>query len=143
MRNVVGAVFVLIAIALVWAAVSLRARRIAARRAAGIPDGAEPQSRLFVFGEIVRPIIFFFLAWVGVKTVLAYYWLDGSRFLSLFDLVGFLAALAAYAYWLFVKTKHLPVDFYALAPAPVEAVPEPVAAEPPTALPPERERAAA
>ncbi|MCX7891320.1 MAG: hypothetical protein N2544_02975 [Burkholderiales bacterium] len=144
MRNLVGAMFVLVGAALAWAAVTLRARRIAARRAAGIPDGAEPQSRLFVFGEIVRPILLFFLAWVGVKTVLAYHWLDGGRYLSLFDLGGFLAALAAYGYWLHVKTKHPPVDFY--APVQPEAA-GPAAEAPVAALPargaPERERAAA
>lgn len=102
----------LFAVWITFAAYRLRMRRIAERRAAGIVDNAQPQSKLFVFGEIMRPIILFALVFIGAKVALAYFWLDAQRYFSLFDLGGFLAALTAYGAWVVVSTRYLPVSFY-------------------------------
>jgi hypothetical protein len=113
MRNLPGLAFAVIAIWFSCVAVTQRASRLAARRAAGIPDDAEPTSRMYVFGAIMRPIILFFLAFLGIKATFAYFWLDAARFLSLLDLGAFLAALMAYGFWVIVKTKYPPLALFA------------------------------
>jgi hypothetical protein len=60
----------------------------------------------------MRPVLLFMLAYLGVKAALVYHWLDGARYLSLFDLGAFLAALAAYGCWIAVKTRYAPVAFF-------------------------------
>jgi hypothetical protein len=112
-------IFTLVGAGYVYVAVTTRARRLAERRAAGIPDDAEPTSGMFVFGEIMRPIILAALAYLALKTTLAYFWLDAQRYLSFFDLAAFNGALAAYGYWLVVKTKCLPLALFQ-APAGAE-----------------------
>jgi hypothetical protein len=100
MRYLLGAGFLVAAAWLVYA--GLGHRRL--KRASAGPAPAE-ENRLQMMGEIVRPMILFALAYVGLKTSLAYLWLDGSRVLSLLDLGGFLVMLAAYGFWLTMKTK--------------------------------------
>jgi hypothetical protein len=84
-------------------------RRVLAMRAAlesAAPTAASDPRSLSVFGEIMRPIILFALAYLGVKTSLAFYWLDAGRYLSVFDLAGFLFLLFAYGTWITLKTKY-------------------------------------
>lgn len=135
MRHVFGVIFTLVGAWYVYVAVTTRVRRLAERRAAGIPDDAEPASSMFVFGEIVRPIILLALAYLALKTTLAYFWLDAQRYLSLFDLVAFNGALAAYGYWLVVKTKCPPLALFRAAAStePAEPAPPAVAANDPDA----------
>jgi hypothetical protein len=54
-----------------------------------------------------RPFVFIFLVYVGIKTTLAYFLFDASRYFSIFDLAGFLFLLAAYATWVILRMKHL------------------------------------
>jgi hypothetical protein len=65
----------------------------------------DPQS-LSAFGEIMRPIVWFALAVIGIKSTIAYFWIGGSRILSPFDLAGVLAMLAAYGYFIHVQTRY-------------------------------------
>jgi hypothetical protein len=112
MRNLFGVAFTVVAVWFVYASVTLRVRRLVERRAAGIHDDEEPASRMFVFGEIMRPIILFFVTVLAIKAVFAYYWLDAARYFSLFDLAGFVGALAGYGYWVVVKTKVAPLALF-------------------------------
>ena len=102
-----GAVLFAIGAWLIHAGLAHRRRVLALRAAAADADetGADPLS-LGVFGEIVRPIILFALAYLGVKATLAFWWLDAGRYLSLFDLAGFLCLLAGYGAWVVMKTKY-------------------------------------
>lgn len=65
----------------------------------------DPQS-LSSFGEIMRPIVWFALAVIGIKSTIAYVWIGGARVLSPFDLGGVLAMLAAYGYFIHVQTRY-------------------------------------
>jgi uncharacterized protein YdbL (DUF1318 family) len=112
MRNLLGVAFTVVAVWFVYTSVTLRVRRLVERRAAGIHDHEEPATRMFVFGEIMRPIILFFLTVLAIKAIFAYFWLDAARYLSLFDLGGFVAALAGYGYWVVVKTKVAPLALF-------------------------------
>lgn len=100
-------------------------RRVLALRAQFADWAAQPATdprSLGVFGEIMRPIILFALAYLGVKTTLAYWWLDAGRYLSLFDLGAFLFLLAAYGAWLVLKTRHpLPARAATVAETPTPA----------------------
>ncbi|MFZ5558067.1 MAG: hypothetical protein ACOZDY_15335 [Pseudomonadota bacterium] len=107
---------------LAWAGLAHRRRALALRgpAAAGAPAArADPRS-LAAFGEIMRPVILFALAYLGVKTALAFWWLDAGRYLSLFDLAGFLFLLAGYGTWMVLKTKY-PALPPAAAPVPAPA----------------------
>ncbi len=68
-------------------------------------QSADPDS-ISAFGEIMRPLVLFALAWIGVKSVAVYFWLDGQRYLSLFDLGALLALLAAYGYCITIQTRY-------------------------------------
>jgi hypothetical protein len=120
-----GAVLFAIGAWLIHAGLAHRRRVLALRAAAADPDeaGADPRS-LGVLGEIMRPIILFALAYLGVKATLAFWWLDAGRYLSLFDLAGFLSLLAGYGGWVVMKTKYRAPQPAAadLAPAPAENV---------------------
>lgn len=106
---------------LIGAGLAHRRRMQALRARLGDAAGpaTDPRS-LGVFGEIVRPIILCALAYLAVKTALAFYWLDAGRYLSLFDLAGFLFLLVAYGTWLTLKTKH-PLPARATGKAPTAA----------------------
>jgi hypothetical protein len=86
-------------------------RSVIALRQAAAARGADaalvpPNPSLEMFGDIFRPIILFALVYLGVKTTLAYYWLDAGRYLSLFDLAGFLGLLTGYGNWVVTKTRY-------------------------------------
>ncbi len=108
MRNLLGVAFTVVGVWFVYTSVTLRVRRLVERRAAGIHDHEAPATRMFVFGEIMRPIILFFLAVLAIKAVFAYFWLDAARYFSLFDLGGFIAALAGYGYWVLREDQGPP-----------------------------------
>lgn len=127
MRNFVGLGMSLIALALVYAAYAHRNRVLLARAAAAARGEApaEPSLRsLAVFGEIIAPIILFFLGYLALKTTFLYFVFDGGQHLSYFDLAGFLSALAGYGYWIKMKTLYRLSDFA----APVSKAAEPQAA---------------
>lgn len=106
---------------LILAGLAHRRRVLALRAAPGAGDAdADPRS-LAVFGEIMRPIILFALAYLGVKTTLAFWWLDAGRYLSLFDLAGFLFLLAGYGAWMVMKTTYRVLQ----PPAAVDSAPAP------------------
>jgi hypothetical protein len=128
MRNLLGVAFTVVGVWFVYTSVTLRVRRLIERRAAGIHDDEAPATRMFVFGEIMRPIILFFLAVLAIKAVFAYFWLDAARYFSLFDLGGFIAALAGYGYWVFVKTKVPPLALFQQESAAAEPAYKKVAA---------------
>jgi hypothetical protein len=100
MRYWLGTVLFAMAAGWLWSALRHRSRVLAiasreaieARRTAACAD---PRS-ISALGEIARPIVTFGLAWIGVKTAIAYAMLDAGRWLSPYDLAGFLALLAAY-----------------------------------------------
>ena len=110
MRYTTGLVMLLMAVGvLVWA---LRHRR---RVLAVVSEDAlarhmekqadDPDS-ISAFGEIMRPMVLFALAWIGVKSIAAYFWMDGPKYLSLFDLGSLLALLVAYGYCITVQTRY-------------------------------------
>jgi hypothetical protein len=57
-------------------------------------------------GEIMRPVILFFVGWFALKMTLFYFVLGGQRYLSPLDFVGILFVLAAYVTWLILATKR-------------------------------------
>jgi hypothetical protein len=67
---------------------------------------SEDPHSMFAFGEIVRPIVLFALVWIGAKSIAAYFWMDGPKYLSLFDLGSLLALLASYGYCITVQTRY-------------------------------------
>jgi hypothetical protein len=121
MRYWFGAVLFVGAAFFLWSGLRHRARALAiasretieARRDAA---SADPRS-LAALGEIGRPIVLFFLAWVGVKSGLAYVWLDAGRWLSPFDVAGFYALLVAYGVSFTLASKYRISDALAAAEA--------------------------
>lgn len=69
-------------------------------------------------GEIVRPLILFFVGLFAFKMSLFYFLLGGERFLTPLQFGGILFVLAAYSGWLILATKR-PV----MAPASEAAIP--------------------
>jgi hypothetical protein len=69
-------------------------------------------------GEIVRPMILFFVGLFAFKMSLFYFLLNGQRFLTPLEFGGVLFVLAAYSGWLILAMKR-PV----IAPARNEAIP--------------------
>lgn len=110
MRYTTGLVMLLLAVFVLGWAIRHRARVLAvvsadelARHRERMAD--DPKS-LSAFGEIVRPIVLFALVWIGAKSTAAYFWLNGSKYLSLFDLASLLAVLAAYGYCITIQTRY-------------------------------------
>lgn len=121
MRYWVGSVLFLSAAAFLWSGLRHRRRVIAiaprdaimAQRAIASED---PRS-LAALSEIGRPIVLFFVAWIGVKSGLAYVWLDAGRWLSPFDLAGLYALLVAYGVSFTIESKYRMSDAVAAAAA--------------------------
>ncbi len=67
---------------------------------------SEDPKSLSAFGEIMRPIVLFALFWIGAKSIAAYFWLNGPKYLSLFDLGALLALLASYGYCITIQTRY-------------------------------------
>jgi hypothetical protein len=95
---------------MIMAALAQRRRVLELRRqreARGLPAtvGSSNMS-LTILGEVVPPIIVFALVVVGAKMTLAYFVMDAGRWLSVFDLAGFLFLLAGYGTWIMLKTRY-------------------------------------
>ncbi len=128
MRYWIGGTLFVAAAWLVFAALAHRRRVLAAgwREVEQVSAGS-----LWVFGEIMRPIVLFALAYLAVKSVLVYWMLEAERYLSLFDVAGFLAVLAGYGTWFVMKTKYSLSALARVVPVPssvpAEAANDPVA----------------
>ncbi|MBU6373809.1 MAG: hypothetical protein KJS97_13865 [Alphaproteobacteria bacterium] len=97
-----------------------RARAELARLAA---RGETPRSlhpSLSILADAAPALVAFFLFAAGALTVVAFFAVGAQRFLSLFDLFGYLAFLASYGFWLNVKTTYRITDFVG-APASAQA----------------------
>jgi hypothetical protein len=129
MRNIVGLVMFGFGFWLAWSAFAQRQRVIAARAAGTIAREGEAggNEQLSMMGEIMRPIILFALVYLAAKSVFAYVMLEGHQWVSYFDMAGYLFLLAAYGWWVVVRTKYR--EIAAATPAvapPAAAPPEPV-----------------
>ncbi|MFL9825325.1 hypothetical protein [Rhodoplanes sp. SY1] len=128
MRYWVGAVFFAAAAAFLVSAI-LHKRGVLAARAAAAARGivpAQPGIRsVAAFGEILRPVLLFFLAYAAVKSVVLYFMLGGEEELSYFDLAGIVAVLGCYGMFLSHRITYRTSDL-ALAEAAASA-PEPAA----------------
>jgi len=106
MRHWTGVALVVAAAWLVRAALRQRNRV----RAAAVRDTSAQAHALHpslaMLGDILPPLILLALAVVAAQIVLAYAVLGAGRLFSLLDLGGFLALLAAYAFWMIVKTQY-------------------------------------
>lgn len=110
MRYWVGAVTGTLAMCLVVYALARRRRVLAligeeelSRRLDLL--SSDPRS-ISAFGEIMRPLVWFALAIIALKSVIAYFVLGGARFLSPFDLAGVLAMLGAYGFFIQMQTRY-------------------------------------
>ena len=113
MRYVVGLLCFAGAGLLVWQAM-LRKRRALA---AGPEAAGTLHPSLQLLGDAVPPIIVVGLIIIGAKMTLAYVVADAGRYLSLFDLAGFLALLAGYGMSVVYRTRYRFVP----VPVPVQA----------------------
>jgi hypothetical protein len=114
MRYVVGLLCFAGAGLLVWQAM-LRKRRALA---AGPEAAGTLHPSLQLIGDAVPPIIVVGLIIIGAKMTLAYVVADAGRYLSLFDLAGFLALLAGYGMSVVYRTRYR-----VSVPVPVQAQP--------------------
>ncbi len=107
MRYWVGCVFLVPALFLLW---SVRQQLIDALRTSSNPAQSASQaedldpSSMAAFAQMARTVVMFMLGLLALKVTAAYIILDGGRYVSLFDLASTLFLLAAYAFWLKVKT---------------------------------------
>lgn len=106
MRYWIGLACFAAALALVRAGLNHRNRVRVLAPTAAAPEPA-PNS-MNAFGEIMRPVILFALAYLALKTSVAYHVLDAGRVVSLFDLAGMLALFGAYGSWIVMKTSYRP-----------------------------------
>jgi len=110
MRYTTGLVMLLMAVGVLAWALRHRRRVLALisedALARHMEKQADDPNSISAFGEIMRPMVLFALAWIGVKSVAAYFWMDGPKYLSLFDLGSLLALLVAYGYCITVQTRY-------------------------------------
>jgi hypothetical protein len=110
MRYTTGLFMLLLAVAVIGWALRHRRRVLALISEDALARYREAQAEdpksISAFGEIVRPIVLFALVWIGVKSVAAYFWFDGPKHLSLFDLGALLALLACYGYCITIQTRY-------------------------------------
>ena len=119
MRYWIGALCFASAAVLLFSALRRRRRVLAIapralierHRAAALAD---PRS-LASMGEIGRSFVVFFVGYAGLKTGLLWLAFDAHRYLSLVDLAGFYAMLAAYVTSLNVQTRWRLPDALAAA----------------------------
>lgn len=93
-----------------WLLISARIHRARASTRQALEShrdagAGETHPSLAFVGSVFPPFIIAGLAFTGLKTIAAYVMLDGGAVFSLFDLAGFLFLLAAFAYWLVIKTR--------------------------------------
>lgn len=110
MRYTTGLVMLLMAVGVLFWALRHRRRVLALisedALARHMEKQADDPNSISAFGEIMRPMVLFALAWIGLKSVAAYFWMDGPKYLSLFDLGSLLALLASYGYCVTVQTRY-------------------------------------
>lgn len=110
--NIAGAVMGAAGLALIWQAWTRRRLVIAeARRRAetGEPESGPPlHPSLRMLGAIGPGIVQLGLFIAGGQVVLAFLVTGGSGVFTLFDLAGFLFLLAAYGWWISVRTRYRP-----------------------------------
>jgi hypothetical protein len=110
MRYTAGALLFACAGVLLWQATRHRRRVLALASPQELAEAtrsasATPNS-MRAFTAIARGAVLVAIAWIGVKATLAYFWMDGARFASLFDLAGLLAMLAAWGWNVTVRTRY-------------------------------------
>jgi hypothetical protein len=69
------------------------------------PQRRDPSSTIAILGDAVPPIVLAALGFVGIKSVFFYVALGGG-ILSVVDLAGFLAFLAGYGSWMWLRSKY-------------------------------------
>jgi len=110
--NIAGAVMGAAGLALIWQAWTRRRLVIAdaeRRRAAGEPESGPPLHQSLRMLSAVGPgIVQLGLFIAGGQVALAYMVTGGSGVFTLFDLAGFLFLLAAYGWWISVRTRYRP-----------------------------------
>jgi len=68
------------------------------------PSAIRPE--FAAMGEIVRPMIMFFVGVFALKMTLFYFVLGGQSYLTSLDFAGILFVLATYVAWLIMATKR-------------------------------------
>ncbi len=128
MRNIAGLVLFGFGFWLAWSAFAQRQRVIAGRAAGTLARAGEAagNEQLSLMGEIMRPIILFALCYLAAKSVFAYVVLEADRWVSYFDMAGYLFLLAAYGGWVVIRTKYREQSVAAPLAA-MDPRPEPVA----------------
>jgi hypothetical protein len=91
-----------------------------------LPAGAI-RPEFAAMGDMIRPIILFFLAVFAAKISFFYLVLGGERFLSQLDFAGILFVLASYAVWLVLATRPRSTAL-ATSSVPIETGPLPAPA---------------
>ena len=66
---------------------------------------------LSILADAAPALVSLFLFCAGALTVVAFFAVDAQRVLSLFDLLAYLGFLAAYGFWLNVKTTYRLTEF--------------------------------
>jgi hypothetical protein len=102
-----------------WSAIQHRKASLAAKAA----RGGEPEPRLHPSLEVMADAMpFLTVVFTGFTCALigiAFFVTGAQRFFSIFDLAGFFAAAAGYAYWLVTRASYR--TLYATGPAPQRA----------------------
>ena len=104
MRNLAGPAFALVAAWFIWAGVQRRRRALALTA-----GGAEAPARhpsLALLGEIGPSVVNFMLVIAAIQVAAAFLVSDGGGIFSVLDLAGFLLMLAAYGFWVTMKSRH-------------------------------------
>lgn len=104
MRNIAGIVLLLAAAWFIWAGIARRRQSMSLAA-----DGREAPQRhpsLAILGEIGPSIVNFMLVVAALQVGAAFLVSDGGGIFSLFDLAGFLLLLAAYGFWVTMKSRY-------------------------------------
>ncbi|EJW11534.1 hypothetical protein A33M_3064 [Rhodovulum sp. PH10] len=138
MRNWIGPALFLAGSLLIWAG-WLRKQRVLAARTALAARGIFPEppalTSMATYGEILRPMILWFMAYVGLKTAFLFWVMAGTRWFSWLDLGGLLFLFAGYGTWMSLRVTYRFSDLEAAekaaragqeAQAPAEPETEPV-----------------
>ena len=104
MRNLPGILMLAAAALLVWSAIGRRRRAQDAAARGEAPPALHPSLELM--GGIMPPLVNLGLIIAGGQVTFAFWLTDGAGIFGPLDLAGFLAMLAAYSYWLGMKTRH-------------------------------------
>ncbi|SDD89053.1 hypothetical protein [Belnapia rosea] len=104
MRNLPGLLMLDGAAWLAWSALGRRRRARDAARRGEAPPPLHPSLELM--GGIMPPLVNIGLAIAGGQVAFAFWLTGGAGLFGPLDLIGFLALLAAYAWWLGMKARH-------------------------------------